>query len=70
MNCRGCRQRFLPLPDLSRKTEGDYVRRVAEKKIHKRFVNYFNDRLETCNFLEHVIVNIVVTILKYTTRKG
>ena len=29
MNCRGCRQRFLPLPDLSRKIEGDSVRRVA-----------------------------------------
>ena len=29
MNCRGCRQRFLPLPDLSRKIEGDYVCRVA-----------------------------------------
>ena len=23
MNCRGCRQKFLPLPDLSRKIEGD-----------------------------------------------
>ena len=31
MNCRGCRQRFLPLPDLSRKIEGDSVRRVAVK---------------------------------------
>ena len=29
MNCRGCRQRFLPLPDLSRKIEGDSVRRVG-----------------------------------------
>ena len=29
MNCRGCRQRFLPLPDLSRKIEGDSVRRAA-----------------------------------------
>ena len=28
MNCRGCRQRFVPLPDLSRKIEGDSVRRV------------------------------------------
>ena len=28
MNCRGCRQRFLLLPDLSRKIEGDSVRRV------------------------------------------
>ena len=28
MNCQGCRQRFLPLPDLSRKIEGDSVRRV------------------------------------------
>ena len=27
MNCRRCRQRFLPLPDLSRKSEGD-ARRV------------------------------------------
>ena len=31
MNCRGCRQRFLPLPDLSRKIEGDSVRRVRKK---------------------------------------
>ena len=29
MNRRGCRQRFLPLPDLSRKIEGDSVRRVS-----------------------------------------
>ena len=28
MNCRGCRQRFLPLPNLFRKIEGDSVRRV------------------------------------------
>ena len=28
MNCRGCRQRFLPLPDLSKKIEGDSVLRV------------------------------------------
>ena len=28
MNCRGCRQRFLPLPDLSRKIEGDSVCKV------------------------------------------
>ena len=28
MNCRGCQQRFLPLPDLSRKIEGDSVRMV------------------------------------------
>ena len=30
MNCRGCQQRFLPLPDLSRKIEGDSVRRVRD----------------------------------------
>ena len=29
MNCRGCRRRFLPLPNLSRKIEGDSVRRVT-----------------------------------------
>ena len=29
MNCRGGRQRFLPLPHLSRKIEGDSVCRVA-----------------------------------------
>ena len=29
MNCRGCRQRFLPLPDLFRKIEGDSARRVT-----------------------------------------
>ena len=28
MNCQGCRQRFLPLPDLSRNIEGDSARRV------------------------------------------
>ena len=32
MNCRGCRQRFLPLPDLSRKIEGDSVHRVTMLK--------------------------------------
>ena len=30
MNCRGCRQRFLSLPDLSRKIEGDSIHRVKE----------------------------------------
>ena len=30
MNCRGCRQRFLPLPDLSRKIEGGLVCRVPQ----------------------------------------
>ena len=29
MNCQGCWQRLLPLPDLSRKIEGDSVRRVG-----------------------------------------
>ena len=29
MNCQGCWQRFLPLPDLSRKIEGDSVCRVG-----------------------------------------
>ena len=33
MSCRGCRQRFLPLPDLSRKKEGDSVRRVPIRVI-------------------------------------
>ena len=28
MNFRGCRQRFLPLPDLARKIEEGSVRRV------------------------------------------
>ena len=35
MNYRGCRQRFLPLPDLSRKIEGDSVRRVPYQKSEK-----------------------------------
>ena len=34
MNCWGCRQRFLPLPDLSRKIEGDSVRRVIKSVLH------------------------------------
>ena len=29
MNCRGCQQRFLPIPDLFRKIEGDSARRVT-----------------------------------------
>ena len=33
MNCRGCRQRFLPLPDFSGKIEGDSVRRLFMRKI-------------------------------------
>ena len=32
MNCRGCRQRLLPLPDLSRKIEGDSVRTVMTEQ--------------------------------------
>ena len=35
MNYRGCRQRFLSLPDLSRKIEGDSVRRVPYQKSEK-----------------------------------
>ena len=33
MNSRGCRQSLPPLPDLSRKIEGDSVRRVIWKAI-------------------------------------
>ena len=33
MNCLGCRQRSLPLPDLSRKIKGDSVRRVFWKRL-------------------------------------
>ena len=33
MNSRGCRQSLPPLPDLSRKIEGDSVRRVVCKAI-------------------------------------
>ena len=36
MNSRGRRQRFLPLPDLSRKIEGDSVRRVL-MRLHSTF---------------------------------
>ena len=42
MNCRGCRQRFLPLPDLSRKIEGDSVRRVLSKHSLSQNKYYFN----------------------------
>ena len=38
MNCRGCRQRFLPLPDLSRKIEGDSVRRVPVGTLVNSFL--------------------------------
>ena len=40
MNCRGCRQRFLPLPDLSRKIEGDFVRRLyaAMKMLERKLL--------------------------------
>ena len=41
MNCRGCRQRFLPLPDLSRKIEGDFARRVCKELIGARNVCVF-----------------------------
>ena len=30
MNCRGCRQRFLPLADLSREIKGGIVCRVPQ----------------------------------------
>ena len=33
LNCWGCRQRFLPLPDLSRKIEGDSVCRVKSGEM-------------------------------------
>ena len=36
MNSRGRRHRFLPLPDLSRKIEGDSVRRVL-MRLHSTF---------------------------------
>ena len=36
MNSRGRRQRFLPLPDLSMKIEGDSVRRVL-MRLHSTF---------------------------------
>ena len=35
MNYRGCWQRFLPLPNLSRKIEGDSVRRVPYQNSEK-----------------------------------
>ena len=35
MNCRGCRQRFLPPPDLSKKIEGDSVRREGDYYFSK-----------------------------------
>ena len=46
MNCRGCRQRFLPLPDLSRKIEGDSVRRVDRKAPEANRFNSFLRILE------------------------
>ena len=39
MNCRGCRQRFPSLPDLSRKIEGDSVRRVKEGDLDMLHIN-------------------------------
>ena len=47
MNCRGCRQRFLSLPDLSRKIEGDSVRRVKEgDMLHINLVCLVSSSLE------------------------
>ena len=47
MNCRGCRQRFLSLPDLSRKIEGDSVRRVKEgDMLHINHVCLVSSSLE------------------------
>ena len=43
MNCRGCWQRFLPLPDLSMKIEGDSVRRViilGQTHVFSKVVGY------------------------------
>ena len=37
-NCLECRQRFLPLPDLSRKIEGDSVRWVVMALKYSFFV--------------------------------
>ena len=46
MNYRGCWQRFLPLHDLSRKIEGDSVRRVPFQKSEKiiQTLLLFHDR--------------------------
>ena len=41
MNCRGCRQRFLPLPDLSRKIEGDSARRVSRLGLENKSSRIF-----------------------------
>ena len=49
MNCRGCRQRFLPLPDLSRKIEGESVRRV-QKEAYQR--EHRGQRLVSCSSLK------------------
>ena len=44
MNCRGCRQRFLPLLDLSEKIEGDSVRRV--------------DVFSSCSFIPRILSHV------------
>ena len=55
MNCRGCRQRFVPLPDLSRKIEGDSVRRVEVSRTIRRclFIVQTSDRIYAIFFLPY-----------------
>ena len=60
MNCRGCRQRFLPLPDLSRKIEGDSVRRVQmNTTLHQNRPedtrNWTNLCLEPYDYWSHYV---------------
>ena len=55
MNCRGCRQRFLPLPDLSRKIEGDSVRRVAEQ-FSKTLISIRFNLLQFCPSVASVVL--------------
>ena len=49
MNCRGCRQRFLPLPDLSSKIDGDSVRRVIVPS-YCILIGYRSGTYTVCHF--------------------
>ena len=60
MNCRGFWQRFLPLLDLSRKIEGDSVRRVLSSKTLRRsrlaeyLIKKYGDRTPALPLLKRV----------------
>ena len=62
MNCRGCLQRFLPLPDLPGKIEEDSVRRVVEHYRRVTIDVFFGSTVKWCSAMCINFVNVEVPI--------